>query len=68
MPLTFFIVPVCSASGPEAELNQFLNQNKIVNVEKHFVADGDNSNQPMQQYMPFSRVQAVWHGAKNNYW
>lgn len=43
MSLTFFTIPVAATSEPEAELNQFLNQNKIVSVEKNFVADGGNS-------------------------
>ena len=43
MQLTFFTIPVGAAEDSETALNQFLNQNKIVNVEKNFVADGANS-------------------------
>lgn len=43
MLLHFFMIPVGSAKESEADLNQFISQNRIVNIEKHFVADGSNS-------------------------
>ena len=43
MKQKFFHIPVINAAQIEAELNSFCDQQKVSHVEKHFVADGQNS-------------------------
>lgn len=39
----FFHIPLLDSEATAAELNRFCDQHRIVNVEKHFVADGQSS-------------------------
>ncbi|QLQ32160.1 MAG: HRDC domain-containing protein [Candidatus Thiothrix singaporensis] len=39
----FFKIPVVNPEDPEADLNAFCDQHRIGNIDKHFVADGENS-------------------------
>ena len=39
----FFVIQALNPSDGEAELNAFLGQARVVNIEKQFVADGQNS-------------------------
>lgn len=39
----FFAVPALSAEPAESELNEFCQSQRVVSVERHFVADGANS-------------------------
>ena len=43
MKTKFFKIPVSDASVSEAELNSFCSTHSISHIEKHFIADGENS-------------------------
>lgn len=43
MALYFFTIPVGNSKQSEAELNQFISQNKILTIEKRFIDEGSNS-------------------------
>jgi superfamily II DNA helicase RecQ len=43
MPYRFFIIPTHNAQEPEAELNAVLNSQRVVSVDRHFVAAGNQS-------------------------
>ena len=43
MKQKFFHIPVINAAQVEAELNSFCDQQSVSHIEKHFVADGQNS-------------------------
>ena len=43
MQFRFFMVPALGGEDAEAEVNQFISQNRIVAVERKFVEDGANS-------------------------
>ena len=43
MAYYFFTIPVCDSTHAENDLNQFIAQNKVLTVEKNFVADSNNS-------------------------
>lgn len=43
MRLAFFLVPVQDANEAAADLNRFLAANRILSVERHFLADGEKS-------------------------
>lgn len=43
MALYFFTIPVAHPKEHETALNTFLTQNKVLNIEKYFVAEGANS-------------------------
>lgn len=43
MALYFFTIPVAQSKTAETALNTFISQNKVLNIEKYFVADGANS-------------------------
>jgi len=43
MALYFFTIPVVGSKQLETELNTIINQNVVVNIDKYFVAAGENS-------------------------
>lgn len=43
MKYNFFTIPVCDPRQAEHQLNSFISQHRIVQVEKQLIADGSNS-------------------------
>jgi superfamily II DNA helicase RecQ len=43
LQLKFFLIPMISMEAAEVELNRFLKSVRVVNIQREFVAQGDNS-------------------------
>ena len=46
----FFIIPVKTIQDSESELNRFLKTAKVVNVQRDFIALGENSSVKADAY------------------